>query len=664
MNRTQRTLLRLDGLSLERKLPLLISLLLLLVVGAVLLVTAGEVTRAARTAANERLQRVAHQLASTVQTSTAQYERTLHPLTADTAMRRVLAGGAAPDDLESRVRSLLPQSDTLGVTLWGRSGRLIAQFGAAVPAGAPRETKGSFVPGRADSTRFGPLYFTGGHVYFWTVSPILAGTRRLGWIAEQRRIAASPRSERTIQSLIGQNVAVFFRNDTGSVWTTLEGSPARPPVDVQTRGGIETRIRPERPEAGRMLAAEAPIAGTPWTLALEAAISPIEKGARASVVRLGIFSLVLLLAGVVTARAISRRLTRPLAELTLAAESLARGDYASRVPDVAVARGDEIGRLAGSFNHMAAEVAASHAELEQQMEEAQALSEEIETANAQLEETTMEAEEARDAAEAARREAEAANQAKSRFLATMSHELRTPLNAIAGYAELMQMEIRGPVTREQHEDLERIRRSQRTLLALVEDVLSFAKLEAGRVEYRIAEIQLDDALAGVEALIAPQAAAKQITYEYHTASSMTRIWADQEKLERIVLNLLSNAVKFTDAGGRITLASEVGDSECFVRVADTGHGIAPEKLESIFEPFTQAETGLTRTREGTGLGLAISREFARAMGGELTVESMSGVGSTFTLRLPLRPAAAPVTLPAFAADGAISSAPAPGGHAG
>jgi len=219
----------------------------------------------------------------------------------------------------------------------------------------------------------------------------------------------------------------------------------------------------------------------------------------------------------------------------------------------------------------------------------------------------------------------------------MSHELRTPLNAIAGYAELLEMGVRGPITEEQRDDLERIRRSQRALLALVDDVLSFARIEAGKVEYHVAEVPLDAALGPMETHIAPQARAKGIAYEYRSAGAEARLWTDREKLERIILNLLSNAVKFTGPGGRVVLESEIRTHEVLIRVIDTGCGIAQDKLESIFEPFTQAEAGLTRRSEGTGLGLAISREFAHAMGGDLTVKSVVERGSTFTLRLPARP---------------------------
>ena len=216
----------------------------------------------------------------------------------------------------------------------------------------------------------------------------------------------------------------------------------------------------------------------------------------------------------------------------------------------------------------------------------------------------------------------------------MSHELRTPLNAIAGYAELMEMGIRGPVTGEQQEDLRRIRRSQQHLLGLINDVLNFAKLETGAVRYEIVDLPVHEVLEGVEPLIAPQLAAKHLHCEFGHARNGLLVRADRDKLQQILLNLLSNAVKFTDAGGRIAVDCEPCDGQVRLRVADTGIGIPPDRLETIFEPFVQLDQRLTRTTEGTGLGLAISRDLARAMGGELTVRSVVGEGSEFALVLP------------------------------
>jgi len=234
---------------------------------------------------------------------------------------------------------------------------------------------------------------------------------------------------------------------------------------------------------------------------------------------------------------------------------------------------------------------------------------------------------------AARAEAEAANRAKGQFLASMSHELRTPLNAIGGYVDLLQMELRGPVTPLQQSDLDRVKRAQQHLLGLINDVLNFAKLEAGRVELRLRDVALGELLDDVEALIAPQAATRGICYAPAPGDVTVAVRADRDKLEQVLLNLLSNAVKFTGPGGRVWMDWSRVEGEVRVCVRDTGCGIPADRQESIFEPFVQVDPDLTRTRQGTGLGLAISRELARAMGGDVSVESRVGEGSTFTVHL-------------------------------
>ena len=236
-----------------------------------------------------------------------------------------------------------------------------------------------------------------------------------------------------------------------------------------------------------------------------------------------------------------------------------------------------------------------------------------------------------------RGEAEEANKAKMQFLATMSHELRTPLNAIGGHVQLMELEILGPITAKQRDALGRVRRAESHLLGLINDVLNFAKIEAGHVTFRLEPTTIGTLFEGMDDLILPQVHAKGLTYFRSTACDAIRVVADLEKARQVLLNMLSNAVKFTNAGGRIEVASESAAGVARVNVKDTGVGISETALRSIFDPFVQVRPDYTATNEGTGLGLAISRDLALAMKGDLLASSTPQEGSTFTLVLPLAP---------------------------
>lgn len=240
---------------------------------------------------------------------------------------------------------------------------------------------------------------------------------------------------------------------------------------------------------------------------------------------------------------------------------------------------------------------------------------------------------ARHEIDTARAEAEHANQAKSDFLAAMSHDLRTPLNAIGGFVDLILEGVYGPVTEEQRGALARIRRAGSHLLTLINDILSFARIEAGRVELEIAEVAVNEILSAAGAMVELQAGKKGLSFVTRQGAEGVRVRADRERTIQILANLLTNAVKFTDAGS-VSVDSYANDRAVCIQVRDTGRGIPADRLEAVFEPFVQAGQSAEEKRQGVGLGLAISRELARAMGGDLTVESTVASGSTFSLRVP------------------------------
>jgi signal transduction histidine kinase len=231
--------------------------------------------------------------------------------------------------------------------------------------------------------------------------------------------------------------------------------------------------------------------------------------------------------------------------------------------------------------------------------------------------------------------AESANRAKSVFLGSMSHELRTPLNAIGGFTELMEMGIHGPVTDDQMAALDRIKVNQRHLLMLINEILNFVRVEGGHTEYHNGPVPLLGALAEVSSMLSGALTEKGLALEGPTGDPATTAWADPSRVRQILVNLMMNAVKYTTRNmGVITLTcSSVGDM-AVAELSDNGPGIAPENLQTIFEPFVQLTAGLANREGGVGLGLAISRDLARAMKGDLTANSTVGVGSRFTLTLP------------------------------
>ncbi len=263
----------------------------------------------------------------------------------------------------------------------------------------------------------------------------------------------------------------------------------------------------------------------------------------------------------------------------------------------------------------------------------------------------LSADAARASSDTARKDAEHANQVKTSFLTSMSHELRTPLNAILGYTELVAIGLRGPVTADQLDALGRIQTASKHLLGLINNVLNFAKLKSQEVRFVNVDGPVSEVLDGAASMVETQASAKGVAFVRTRCLPTLDLHGDPDKVLQILLNLLSNAIKFTDAGGSITLAAVPSDRRRRVRdatsisrsgsaaavdltVRDTGRGIAAEHIKTLFEPFVQVGRRLTGTDEGTGLGLAISRDLARAMGGDITVVSTLGVGSTFTLTMP------------------------------
>jgi signal transduction histidine kinase len=634
-------------MSLEWKLPLLMTGVLVVVLATSLVLTYVSLNQSARSAMLQRLASTAREVATSSETGTRGRALRAREVMRDSAIARVLARGAAGgsgavfDSARTALaRLILPADSGLPVELWSTDGRRIAFAGRdlrATPAprvagelpdgsASPVPREGLVAPPRPDTMVAGALYESDGRVYYWTIMPVDQRGRRTGYIVQQHRIGRSAQGVQTLRTLMGSSEVRFYLHNEGpdstALWLDLVDGHATGP---SRRDSIADGLMLERSgAAGPFLAAEQRVRGTPWSLVLELPESVVRARSRAAIIRLSLISLALIVGGGLAAWLVSRRITRPIIALTAATEAVARGDYAST--GEWVASGDEVARLAAGFDRMATEVEASRRLLRRQIDEAQAIADQLEHANGQLHAAMVEARESRDAAEHA-------NRAKSDFLAVMSHELRTPLNAIGGYAQLLEMGVHGPVSDAQRDALGRISRSQAHLLGLINDVLNFAKIDAGQVQYEIDDVAVDPALAELEMLVAPQVQAKRLRLDYRACNPSIRARADRDKLRQVVINLLTNAIKFTPEGGTVTLACDADDAAVRIRVEDTGIGIPADRLAVIFDPFVQGDRALNRPHEGVGLGLAISRDLARGMGGELTAESTPGEGSAFIVTL-------------------------------
>jgi signal transduction histidine kinase len=276
-------------------------------------------------------------------------------------------------------------------------------------------------------------------------------------------------------------------------------------------------------------------------------------------------------------------------------------------------------------------------ELVRAKQELEAKNRELAQSLATTEALLRERDRARAEADAARRAAQSASDAKTRFLNMMSHELRTPLGAIGGYAALLEEGIYGTLTDGQQKYIARIRHNQSHLLTLVNELLDLGKIESGEFALKPGAVPVQSVVESVHTMIEPQIRARDLELQVEVTNPDLLFYADRDRVEQIVLNLLSNAVKFTPPGGSVRImASPQADRIC-VGVRDTGVGIPDDKLEAVFEAFYQVDDSRGGTYAGTGLGLAISRQLARAMGGDLTVKSKLGEGSTFSLSLPRSP---------------------------
>jgi signal transduction histidine kinase len=357
----------------------------------------------------------------------------------------------------------------------------------------------------------------------------------------------------------------------------------------------------------QVFSSSAAIEDLDWVVFVERSAEEVYRPLYASIRRTVGLVLVGLAMALLASLLVARRILRPLQTLRHGVQRIGSGDLGFRLD---LRTGDELEMLAEEFNRMTARLQEAYAGLEHKVAER---TEELVALNQQLDQ---------------------ANRLKSQFLANVSHELRTPMNAIIGFTRLVLRKTEGQIPPLQHANLQKVLISGEHLLNLINGLLDLSKIEAGHMEVAAVRFDLKELIDVTAATVEPMLKSDRVRFVTAIDPGLPPLHTDREKLKQIVLNLLSNAAKFTDEGV-ITLSATCADNRLRLAVSDTGIGMPPEALTYIFEEFRQVDMSSTRKHGGTGLGLTIVRRLAHLLGGEVTVESRLGKGSTFTVTIPV-----------------------------
>ncbi len=464
-----------------------------------------------------------------------------------------------------------------------------------------------------------------------TISSDLSAAVAFGYDDEALKTLRNLKAKSSIISacVYGQDGIVFASYTTGDEHSTCPEDPVQP-------GSYFTAHYLDHASALKDLEGDAPLG----SVVLRSDFSLLNERLIGDVY----FFLGILVVSSILAFLLASRLHRFISDpIRLLAENTQRvsreDDYSIRTE-----RGsdDEVGELVSSFNEMLSRI-------QQRDEELTTKSEELKQSHRQLEEYSRDLEQrverrtqelavATQEAEEARDRAEEANQAKSVFLANMSHELRTPMNAIIGFSRIVMSRCKDILPQKQYENMDKISISANHLLGLINDILDLSKIEAGRMEVTPSEFTLEPLVDMCLRQVEPMASGKSIALRQDSDADFPSVYTDQDKVKQILINLLSNAVKFTEEG-EVNVGVRQADGQAYIAVTDTGIGIPEEQLSSVFEEFTQLDSGSTKRFGGTGLGLSITRHLAQLIGGDIEIQSTVGEGSTFTVSFPTQYAA-------------------------
>ena len=488
-----------------------------------------------------------------------------------------------------------------------------------VASGTDFSKEPKFTEAVARKVYYGPVYFRRESEPYMTLA--IAGTRRDAGVSVAEvnlkliwdvvsQIKVGERGHAYVVDAQGRliahpDISLVLRNTDMSRLAQVSAARAG------AAGGVASDKVQEREDiSGRkVLTAYAPVAPLGWLVFVELPATEAYAPLYAALQRLGVVLLAALGFAVLAGMFLAGRMVGPIQALRAGAERIGGGDLSQRIR---IKTGDELEALADQFNDMAGRLQESYAGLEQKVEQR---TREVEEKSRQL---------------------EMASQHKSQFLASMSHELRTPLNAIIGLTEMMVSNAARFGTEKAAEPLRRVHRAGTHLLGLINQVLDLSKIEAGKLELSPDLVALAPLITEVVDTARPLAEQNNNRLVVKSQENLGSLTVDPMRLRQILLNLLSNACKFTKQGEVTLLARKMIKQGNWIEfaVSDTGIGMTPEQQAKLFEEFTQADSSTARQYGGTGLGLAITRKLARMMGGDVTLTSEAGKGSTFTVRLP------------------------------
>lgn len=576
--------------SIGRKLPLLICGLLLAVIGGVSWAAYTGVRRAVIGAAGLRLTNVTDQFAGLLQTSVAQLRAAARTTAGDTALRDYLQHADSVRAARALV-ALRRGQGLVSVELRDLEGRVLLATHDTARGIPSRLDLGDIAP-PADSAVVGPYAPAGDSLIYPVAAPVLVNGVLRGHVVQWRRIATSPRARDQYSRLVGTEASIYFGNRRGDVWTNLERTVPAPLADP---GMARELVEYRRADGATVLAAARPVPGSPWIVLVEFPLRVILAPARTFLRRLALVAGIVLVGGLGSAWALSRKLTRPLGQLTDAAGAIAAGDYSRRVP---VGRADELGRLAGAFNTMAVRVHEAQHLLEEKVRQRTA---ELEDRNAVLE----------------------------AFSYSVSHDLRGPLRTMRGFGQALLDEHADRLDETGRRHLDRIVEGGRRLDGLIQDLLAYSRIS--REELPLSAV--DVAAVARAAMAELETDLRQRHAEVELGEPLPKVMGHRAALTQVFHNLIGNAVKFTppDRAPRVRVSAEPAGPRVRVWVEDNGIGIALEHQERIFRVFER----LHREEDypGTGIGLAIVEKGVERMGGTVGVESRPGAGSRFWFEL-------------------------------